>query len=114
VTSRANSPDDPKWLVERESVAQRRQRRHLQRLRELAAEFNLKATPVIDGPGIGLSLVPAVEPPQPSKFRVDPRARANDPDASQPSAPVAPAQRRSLVEELRRRMAADLNSTAPK
>jgi hypothetical protein len=103
LSSRANFPQDPKWQAERESVARRR---HLQRLRELAAEFNLKPTPVIDGPGIGLSLVPATEPSQPSMLRVNPRAHANETDASEPSPPVAPAPRRSLAEELHRRIAA--------
>jgi len=48
VSSRANSPDDPKWQAERDSVARRKRERHLARLRELAAEFGLKPPPIDD------------------------------------------------------------------
>lgn len=46
VSSRANSPNDPKWQAERGSVARRKRERHLARLRELAAEFGLKPPPI--------------------------------------------------------------------
>jgi hypothetical protein len=117
VSSRANSPNDPKWQAERESVARRRQRRHLERLRQLAAEFNLKPTPVLDGPGIALSLLPAAtEPNQPSVLPVDPRIRFNEPVLSQrtstPSIP--PESGMSLSERLRRLTAEwEAKSAAP-
>ena len=96
-SSRANTPNDPKWQMERESVARRRQRRHYERLRALAAEFNLA---VPDSPAIALSLTGAPnEPPHPL-VGVDPRTRFNEPDLPRPSRPW-----RSLSEELRRRIA---------
>lgn len=99
LSSRANSPNDPKWQAERESVARRRQERHVARLRELVAEFGLKLPPDLDDLTIAPPVVPLPrEPSQPCVIAVDPRQLA--PTPSIPSAP-----RRSLVEELRRRMA---------
>ena len=46
VSCRANSPSDPNWCVESQSVARRRQKRHLTRLKELAAEFGFALPPV--------------------------------------------------------------------
>jgi hypothetical protein len=117
VTSRANSPGDPKWQAERESVTRRRQRRHLERLRQLAAEFNLKPTPVLDGPGTALSLVPAAkEPNQPSVFPVDPRVHFNEPPSPQwpPIPSIPPEPEMSLSERLRRlRVEWEAKSPAP-
>src|SRR6266851_2921063 len=48
ISSRANSPDNPKWQAERDVVARRRRERHMARLRELAAEFGIKPPPIND------------------------------------------------------------------
>jgi len=56
VTSRANSPNDPKWQAEQESIARRRKERHLARLKELAAEFGFAPPPIRDD----LSIAPPV------------------------------------------------------
>jgi len=102
VSCRANSPSDLKWRAESQSVAQRRQRRHLTRLKELAAEFGFALSPARDD----LTFAPPVFPlTQESSQPVEPRLHFNEP---------VPAPRRSLVEELRRRMAADANAGAPK
>lgn len=115
VTSRANSPDDPKWQVERESVTRRRQRRHLERLRQLAAEFNLKPTPVLDGPGTALSLVPAAkDPDQPSVFPVDPMVRFNELGSPQrPSVPLVPPEPGMSLSERLRRITAEWEAKSP-
>jgi hypothetical protein len=87
---------------ESQSVAQRRQKRHLTRLKELAAEFGFALSPIRDD----LSFAPPVFPLPQEPF--------------QPLEPVpsrensVPAPRRPLVEELRRLMAADVNVAAPK
>ncbi len=47
-SSRANSPDDPKWQAQRELVARRRRERHLAKLTELAAELGLQLPPIGD------------------------------------------------------------------
>ncbi len=80
VSSRANSPNDPKWQGERNAVARRKRERHLARLRELAAEFGLKPPPI----GDDNEPAPCPLPPTPAI----------------PSAP-----RMSLSERLRRRIA---------
>ena len=58
VSSRGNSPSDPKWRAESQSVARRRQKRHLTRLKELAAEFGFALSPIRDD----LSFAPPVFP----------------------------------------------------
>jgi hypothetical protein len=109
VSSRANSPSDPKWRAESQSVAQRRQKRHLTRLKELAAEFGFSLPLIRDD----LSFAPPVFPmPRESSQPVEPRLHFNEPVPSGQDS--VPAPRRSLVEELRRRMAADANVAAPK
>jgi hypothetical protein len=96
VSSRANLPSDAKWRVESQSVARRKQERHLARLRELAAEFGFALPPV----GGHLSVATPVFPlPQ------QPRSQFNEPVPSGQDS--VPAPRRSLSEELHRRMAAD-------
>jgi hypothetical protein len=102
VSCRANSPSDPKWRAESQSVVQRRQRRHLTRLKELAAEFGFALPPT----RYDLGAAPPVFPlPQETSQPEEPRLNINEP---------VPAPRRSLVEELRRRMAADANAAVPK
>jgi len=108
VSCRANLPSDAKWRVESQSVARRR--RHLTRLKELAAEFgfapppvDLRATPVFPMPQ---------ELCQPSGVPEEPRSQSNEPVPSRQDS--VPAQRRSLVEELHRRMAADATIMPPK
>ena len=109
VSSRANSPSDPKWRAESQSVAQRRQKRHLTRLKELAAEFGFALSPIRDD----LSFAPPVFPlPQESSQPAESRLHFNEPVPSGQDS--VPAPRRSLAEELRRRMAADTNAAAPK
>jgi hypothetical protein len=102
VSCRANSPSNPKWRAESQSVARRRQKRHLARLKELAAEFGFALTPIRDDHNFAPPVFPQ---PQESSQPVEPRSHFNEP---------VPAPRRSLVEELRRRMAADANVGAPK
>ena len=76
VSCRANSPSDPKWCVESQSVARRRQKRHLTRLKELAAEFGFALPPV----RYDLSVAPPVFPlPQGSSQPVEPRLHFNEP-----------------------------------
>ena len=103
-SSRANSPDNPKWQAERQSVARRRRERHLARLRELAAEFGLQPPPIVDELTIPRPVVPApMEPHQPGVIAVDPKVCSNEltpPQLASPS--ISPAPRRSLAEELRR------------
>jgi hypothetical protein len=104
VSSRANMPSDAKWRVESQSVAQRRRERHLARLKELAAEFGFALPP------IRYNLTPPVFPLpqglcQPGGVLEEPRSRFNEPVPSRQSS--VPAPRRSLAEELHRRMAAD-------
>jgi hypothetical protein len=109
VSCRANSPSDPKWRAESQSVARRRQGRHLTRLKELAAEFGF-ALPLIRG---DLSFAPPVFPlPQESSQPAEPRLNINEPLPSRENS--VPAPRRSLAEELRRRMAADARIMPPK
>jgi hypothetical protein len=109
VSSRANFPSDAKWRVESHSVAQRRQKRHLTRLKELAAEFGFALSPT----RYDLGVAPPVFPlPQESSQPVEARLHFNEPVPSGQDS--VPAPRRSLVEELRRRMAADANVAAPK
>jgi len=102
VSCRANSPSDPKWRTESQSVARRRQKRHLTRLKELAAEFGFALSPIRDD----LAFAPPVFPLPQEPF--------------QPLEPVpsrensVPAPRRSLVEELHRLRAADANVAARK
>ncbi len=109
VSSRANSPSDPKWRAESQSVARRRQKRHLTRLKELAAEFDFALSPARDD----LSFAPPVFPlPQESSQPAESRLHFNEPVPSGQDS--VPAPRRSLAEELRRRMAADTNAAAPK
>jgi hypothetical protein len=104
VSSRANSPDDPKWLAERESVAGRKQKRHLARLRELAAEFGLEPPPI----GNGIAQAPVFplrnKLSRSDSISVDTRLRFNHPAATQPApAPSIPATPQlSLSERLRR------------
>jgi hypothetical protein len=109
VSSRGNSPSDPKWRAESQSVAQRRQRRRFAGLKELAAEFGFALSPIRDD----LSFAPPVFPlPQGSSQPVEPRLHFNEPVPSRENS--VPAPRRSLVEELRCRMAADATVAAPK
>jgi len=110
VSCRANSPSDPKWRAESQSVAQRRQRRRFARLKELAAEFGFAlSSPIRDD----LSIAPPVFPlPQEASQPAEPRSHFNEPVPSRENS--VPAPRRSLVEGLRRRMAADANVAAPK
>jgi len=109
VSCRANSPSDPKWRAESQTVAQRRQRRRFARLKELAAEFRF-ALPPIRG---DLSFAPPVFPlPQGSSQPAEPRLDFNEPAPSGRNS--VPTPRRPLAEELRRRMAADANVVAPK
>lgn len=49
-STRANRPDDPKWKVERDALANRRSTRHLARLKELAREFGPDASAVVVKP----------------------------------------------------------------
>ena len=107
VSSRANFPSDAKWRVESQSVAQRRQKRHLTRLKELAAEFGFAPPPIPDD-----LATPVFPLPQESSQPADPWLHFNEPVPSVQDSVSAP--RRSLVEELRRRMAADANVAAPK
>jgi len=102
VSCRANLPSDPKWRAESQSVAQRRQKRHLTRLKELAGEFGFALPPIRDDLGFAPPVFPR---PQGSSQPVEPvPSRENS----------VPAPRRSLVEELRRRIAADTNAAVPK
>jgi hypothetical protein len=102
VSCRANSPSDPKWRAESQSVARRRQKRHLTRLKELAAEFGFALSPIRDD----LAFAPPVFPLPQEPF--------------QPLEPVpsrensVPPPRRSLAEELHRLRAADANVAARK
>jgi hypothetical protein len=48
--ARANRPDDPKWKVERDTLANRRRARHLARLKELAQELGANASAVVVKP----------------------------------------------------------------
>jgi hypothetical protein len=94
VSCRANSHSDPKWRAESQSVARRRQKRRLTRLNELAAKFGFALSPVCND----FTFAPPVFPlPQETSQPADPRLNINEP---------VPAPRKSLVEELRRRMAA--------
>src|SRR5713226_2380183 len=95
VSSRANSPDDPKWQAERDSVARRRRERHVARLRELAAEFGLTPPPILDDFTIAPAVVPASkQPSQSAVIAVDPRLRFTEFAPSQlpptPAIPPAP------------------------
>jgi hypothetical protein len=74
VSSRANSPEDPKWQVERDLVSRRRRERHLRKLRELAAEFRLEPPPIEDRRAIP----PANDPPRPAAPWIDSWDRFND------------------------------------
>jgi hypothetical protein len=74
MSSRANSPEDPKWKRERDLASRRRRERHLARLRELAAEFNLAPLPIEDGGAIP----PARGLHQPAASWIDSRDRFND------------------------------------
>ena len=58
VSCRANSPSDPKWRAESQSVAQRRQKRHLERLKELAAEFGFALPPTRYDPSVAPPVFP--------------------------------------------------------
>jgi hypothetical protein len=113
VSSRANFPSDAKWRVESQSVARRRQRRHLARLEELAAEFGF-APPQVGG-DLGVA-TPVFPLPQelcdPGGVPEEPRSQFNEPVPSRQSS--VPAPRRSLAEELHRRMAADATIMPPK
>jgi hypothetical protein len=109
VSSRGNSPSDPKWRAESQSLARRRQKRRFAGLKELAAEFDFALSPIRDD----LSIAPPVFPlPQESSQPAEPRSHFNEPVPSRENS--VPAPRGSLVEELRRRMAADANVAAPK
>ena len=105
VSSRANSPSDPKWRTESQSVAHRRQKRHLTRLKGLAAEFGFALAPT----RYDLSVAPPAfsQPQESSQADVVPKPVPSSQDS-------VPAPRRSLSEEFRRRMAADKNVTSPK
>ena len=108
VSSRANLPSNPKWREESQSVAQRRQKRHFTRLKELAAEFGFALSPT----RYDRSVAPPVLPlPQESSQPVESRPLDEPVPSGQNS---VPAPWRSLAEELRRRMAADANASAPK
>ena len=113
VSSRANLPSDAKWRVESQSVARRKQERHLARLRELAAEFGFALPPV----GGHLSVAAPVFPLpqelcQPGGVPEEQRSQFNEPVPSRQSS--VPAPRRSLAEELHRLMAADAKIMPPK
>jgi hypothetical protein len=116
VSSRANSPDDPKWQAEREAVARRRQVRHRARLIELAAEFGFAPPPIGDGftPAPVFAL-----PNELSRCGVSPlgsRGGFSGPAAFHPvpasSIPTAP--RMSLSERLAAIRAADAKIAPPK
>jgi hypothetical protein len=104
---RANSPSEPKWRAESQSVAKRKQRRHLTRLKELAAAFGFALPPARGDLGLG----PVFPLPQDSSQPAELRLNINEPVPSGQGS--VPAPRRSLVEELCRRMAADANVAAP-
>ena len=107
VSSRANRPDDPKWELKSESIARRKRKRHLARLRELTAEFGLKLPPGLDDPAVAPLIVPVPRPDQPAAIAVDPRVRFNDPAPPQidPAAAGSPAPQLSLREKLQWRIA---------
>src|SRR6266852_1838432 len=86
VSSRANSPDNPKWQAERDVVARRRRERHVARMRELAAEFGIKPPPINDRGAI----LPAKDPRQPAPIGVEPWVRFNDPPPGPLSTPAPP------------------------
>ena len=89
VSSRANSPDNPKWQAERDVVARRKRERHMVRLRQLAKEFGL-IPPPIDDRGV---VVRVKDAPHPAPVAVDLRVRFNDTAPPKPaSPPAAPAQ----------------------
>ncbi len=93
ISSRANSPNDPKWQAERDSVARRKRERHLARLRELAAEFGLKPPPIPD------DNEPAPSQPVPRMSlserlrRVTPQWEPNPEPTPPPSGPGQPTRR---------------------
>ena len=109
VSSRANLPSDAKWRVESQSVAQRR--RHLTRLKELAAEFGFALPPIRDDLAPPVFSLPQ-EFCQPGGVPEEPRSQFNEPVPSGHGS--VPAPRRSLAEELHRRMAADATIVPPK
>src|SRR6267154_3260982 len=74
MSSRANSPEDLKWREERDLVSRRRRERHLAKLRELAAEFELEPPPIEDRRAIPSAHVL----PQPAAPWIDSRDRFND------------------------------------
>ena len=108
MSSRANSPRNPKRRAESQGVAQRRQERRFTRLKELAAEFGFALPPTRYDP----SFAPPVFPLQQESQPADPMSQINEPVPSGQNS--VPARRRSLVKELRRRIAADANVAAPK
>jgi hypothetical protein len=102
VSCRANSPSDPKWRAESQSVARRRQKRHLTRLKELAAEFGFALSPIRDD----LAFAPPV-----FKLPQEPFQPLEPVPSRENSVPLP---RRSLAEELHRLRAADANVAARK
>lgn len=74
VSSRANSPEDPKWLAERDLVSRRRRQRHLAKLKELVTEFGLEPPP-IEGERV---IFPANDTPRATAPLMDLRDRFND------------------------------------
>jgi hypothetical protein len=89
-SSRANSPEDPKWQAERDLVPRRRRLRHLAKLKELAVEFRLEPPPVEDRRAIPLGN----DLPRPAAAWMDLGDRFNDrgstlPASSQPVGPLS-------------------------
>jgi hypothetical protein len=84
MSSRANSPEDPKWRAERDLAARRRRERHLVKLSELAAEFGLEPPPIEEVRAI----TPARYPWQAAAPSTCSRDRFNE--GALPSAPAGP------------------------
>ena len=99
VTRRANRPDDPKWREQRELIMRHREERQLAKLRDCAAEFGLKLSPMNNQPLTSTisSVCESGSPP------INPSDHSREPVApSPPYPPTAPSERRPLAEELAR------------
>jgi hypothetical protein len=101
ISPRANSPEDPKWQAERDLVSRRRRERHLAKLKELAAEFNLEPPPILDE----RAMPPARGLPQPVAPSIDYTDRFNDPLPATAFRPVG---------RLSREMARQIAQSEPK
>jgi hypothetical protein len=82
MSSRANSPEDPKWQAERDLISRRRRARHLAKLRELAAEFGLEPPSIDDGHAIAT----AKDVSRPTAPSIEYRDRFNERLPTQPAA----------------------------